>query len=126
MEYASVVWDGCTIGESDLLESVEYDAEKLISGAMKGTHRESVLIDCGLHMLNNRRKIHKLLLLYKMAKGLAPSYLLDLCPVYISQRTTYSVRTRNDLSLPFIRTEKAKKSFLYLDWFIWVTGIFRP
>ena len=25
MEYASVVWDGCTIGESDLLESVMYD-----------------------------------------------------------------------------------------------------
>ena len=119
MEYANVVWDGCTIGESDLLESVQYDAAKLISGAMKGTHRESVLIDCGLHTLNNRRKIHKLLLLYKMVKGLAPSYLSDLCPVYVSQRTTYRLRTRNDLSLPFIRTEKAKKSFLYSTVFLW-------
>jgi hypothetical protein len=36
MEYANVVWDGCIIGESDLLESVQYDAAKLISGAMKG------------------------------------------------------------------------------------------
>jgi hypothetical protein len=98
-----------------------------------------------------------------MVKGLAPSYLADLCPVYVSQRTTYRLRTKNDLSLPFIRTEKAKKSFLYstiflwnnlsastresatfvlfktvllpvndfmyllsIDWFIWVTGIFRP
>ena len=108
MEYANVVWDGCTLGESDLLESVQYDAAKLISGAMKGTHRESVLIDCGLHTLSNRRKI----LLYKMDKGLAPGYLLDLCPVYVSQRTTYRLRTRNDLSLPFIRTEKTKKILL--------------
>jgi hypothetical protein len=119
MEYANVVWDGCTTGESDLLESVQYDAAKLISGAMKGTHRESVLIDCGLHTLNNRRKIHKLLLLYKMVKGLAPSYLSDLCPVYVSQRTTYRLRTRNELSLPFIRTGKAKKSFLYSTIFLW-------
>ena len=41
MEYANVVWDGCTLGESDLLESVQYDAAKLISGAMKG-HIEKV------------------------------------------------------------------------------------
>ena len=118
MEYANVVWDGCTLGESDLLESVQHDAAKLISGAMKGTHRESVLIDCGLRTLSNRRKIHKLLLLYKMVKGLAPDYLSDLCPVYVSQRTTYRLRTMNDLSLPFIRTEK-KKSFLYSTIFLW-------
>ena len=36
MKYANVVWDGCTLGESDLLESVQYDAAKLISGAMMG------------------------------------------------------------------------------------------
>ena len=119
MEYANVVWDGCTLGESDLLESVQHDAAKLTSGAMKGTHRESVLIDCGLHTLSNRRKIHKLLLLYKMFKGLAPDYLSDLCPVYVSQRTTYRLRTMNDLSLPFIRTEKTKKSFLYSTIFLW-------
>ena len=43
----------------------------------------------------------------------------DLCPVYVSQRTTYRLRTRNDLSLPFIRTEKTKKSFLYSTIFLW-------
>ena len=31
---------------------------------MKGTHRESVLTDCGLHTLSIWRKIHKLLLFY--------------------------------------------------------------
>ena len=72
-----------------------------------------------MHTLSNRRKIHKLLLLYKIFKGLAPGYLSDLCPVYVSQRTTYRLRTRNDLSLPFIRTEKTKKSFLYSTVFLW-------
>ena len=78
-----------------------------------------MLIDCGLHTLSNRRKIHKLLSLYKMVKGLAPGYSSDLCPVYVSQRTTYRLQTRNDLSLPFIRTEKTKKSFLYSTIFLW-------
>ena len=86
---------------------------------MKGTHRESVLIDCGLHTLSNWRKLHKLLLLYKMVNGLAPDYFSDLCPDYVSQRTSYRLRTMNDLSLPFIRTEKTKKSFLYSTIFLW-------
>ena len=119
MEYANVVWDGCTLGESDLLESVQYDAAKLISVVMRGTHRESVLIDCGLHTLSYRRKIQKLLLLYKMVEGLAPDYLSDLCPVYVSQRTTYRLRTMNDLSLPFICAEKTKKTlFVFYNFFM--------
>ena len=33
MEYADIVWDNCTSGNSDLLESVQYDAAKIITGA---------------------------------------------------------------------------------------------
>ena len=42
--YADVVWDGCFKGESDWIETVQFDAAKLITGAMKGAHRESLLI----------------------------------------------------------------------------------
>jgi hypothetical protein len=34
MEYADIVWDNCTSGNSDLLESVQYDAAKIITGAI--------------------------------------------------------------------------------------------
>ena len=50
LEYAEVVWDGCLKRESDLIESVQFDAARLITGYMKGTHRESLLIYTGLHM----------------------------------------------------------------------------
>ena len=80
---------------------------------MKGTHKGSLLLDCSLQKLSNRRKIHKLLLLYKIVKGSAPIYLSDMCSFYVSQRTPYGLWTRNDLCLPFIRTEKLKSSFLF-------------
>jgi hypothetical protein len=34
MEYGDVLWDGCTDGESDLLEFVQYEAAKIVTGAM--------------------------------------------------------------------------------------------
>ena len=38
LENANVVWDRGFKGESDLIETVQFDAAKLITGAMKGTH----------------------------------------------------------------------------------------
>ena len=61
LEYADVVWDGCFKGESDLIETVQFDAARLITGAMKGTHRERLLIDTGWHRLSVRRKIQKII-----------------------------------------------------------------
>jgi hypothetical protein len=37
MEYADVLWDGCS--ESDLLEQVQYESAKVVTGAMKGTYQ---------------------------------------------------------------------------------------
>ena len=64
LEYAEVVWDGGPQYESDCLESVQTDAGRIIT--MKGTHRESVLQDIGLHKLSDRRKIHQVTLFYKI------------------------------------------------------------
>ena len=49
MEYADVLWDGCSVGESDLLEHVQYESAKVVTGAMQGTSK-----------LKTRRSIHKL------------------------------------------------------------------
>ena len=43
MEYADVVWDGCCEKVSDLLESVQYEFAKVVSGAMKGTGCQRLL-----------------------------------------------------------------------------------
>ena len=113
LEYAEVVWDGCLKRESDLIESVQFDAARLITGYMKGTHRESLLIYTGLHMRSVRRKIHKLILLYKMVNGQVPDYLSTLFPSYVLQRTAYALRTGSNLCLPFVTTENRKMLFFF-------------
>ena len=44
-----------------------------------------------------KRKIHKLSLMYKMVFKLAPPYLCDLCPNIVSERSSYSLRSANNL-----------------------------
>ena len=86
---------------------------------MKGTHRESLLVETGLHRLSDRRSIHKLVLLYKMINNDAPNYLLSICPREVGDLVPYSLRNASNLDLPSIRTEKAKLSFLYSTTCLW-------
>ena len=41
--YADIVWDRCCDGDRHLLESLQYEAARLVMGALKGTHRERLL-----------------------------------------------------------------------------------
>ena len=41
--YADAVWDGCCDADRDLLESLQFEAARLVTGDLKGTHRESLL-----------------------------------------------------------------------------------
>lgn len=108
MEYADIVWDGCSQGESDVIEGLQYEAAKVITGVMKGTHRFSLLNETGLLKMSRRREMHKLIMFYKMVNGLSPVYLSALCPPRVSHRTLYELRGRNNLCLPRIRTEILK------------------
>ena len=50
VEYANVIWDDCTINESDqLLENVQYEAARVVSGAMRGTGRARILRNKKFH-----------------------------------------------------------------------------
>jgi hypothetical protein len=113
LEYADVVWDGCSDSDSDLLESLQFEAARIITGAMKGTHRENLLCETAWVTLKNRRKDHKLIMMYKLLNNLTPIYLSELCPISNNSRTNYNLRNNYNLSVPPSRTERHKKSFLY-------------
>ena len=71
IEYADVLWDaGCTESESDLLEHVQYEAAKIVTGAMKGTSEHRLMQEIGWEDLKTRRAIHKLLLYFKVVNNL--------------------------------------------------------
>ena len=68
MEYGDVLWDGCTEGESDVLEFVQYETAKIVTGAMKGTSRRSLMHEIGWEDLKVSRSIHKLIFYFKIVQ----------------------------------------------------------
>ena len=115
IEYADVLWDGCTESESDLLEHVQYEAAKIVTGAMKGTSKHRLMQEIGWEDLKTRRAIHKLLLSFKIVKNLCPSYLTNLLPLQVSERTNYSLRTASNYSLFASRFERFKRSYYLVE-----------
>ena len=57
--------------------------------------------------------------MYKMVNKLAPSCLCNLFPAFVNERSCYSLRSGNDLCLPYVRTERHKKSFLFSTTQLW-------
>ena len=111
MEYADVLWDGCTDGESDLLEFVQYESAKIVTGAIKGTSRHNLMKELEWEDMKLKRIIHKLIFYYKIVNNPVPNYLKELLPTQAFERTHYSLRTQFDFTLFPVRTERFKKSF---------------
>ena len=111
MEYADVIWDGCNEDDSELIESVQYEAARMVMGAMRGTSRSRLLHEVAWEEMKIRRKLHKLVLYFKIKNRLVPSYLSEFIPYIVGQRTQISLRTSENLGIHPTRTERFKKSF---------------
>ena len=111
LEYADFLCDGCTQECSDALESIQYDAARLVTGAIKGTNRQSLLDELSWDTLQTRRRIHKLSVFYKITNNLVPDYLSSLLPLSVSQKTKYLLRNSEDISLIRCSTSRFQHSF---------------
>ena len=111
MEYADVIWDGCTESEANLLEGIQNESARIVTGAMKGTNRVRLLNELCWEDLKTRRFLHKLSLLYKIINCLTPSYLRDLLPPYVYQRSDHHLRSNENFTYIPTSTERFKKSF---------------
>ena len=111
MEYADVIWDGCNEDDSELIESVQYEAARMVMGAMRGTSRSRLLHEVAWEEMKIRRKLHKLVFYFKIKSRLVPSYLSELIPCTGGQRKQISPRTSDNLRLHPTHTERFKKSF---------------
>jgi hypothetical protein len=77
LEYADVGWDGCCDADRDLLESLQFEAARLVTGALKGAHMERLLNETACSTLKARRNDHKLFMMYKIVNNLAPLFLSE-------------------------------------------------
>ena len=59
MEYGEIVWDNWSIQESDLLESVQLEAARIITGFRKGTSHGKMYTELGWMPLKERRRAKK-------------------------------------------------------------------
>ena len=112
MEYGDVVWAGARDKDLVKLDRIHVDAMRIVTGATARSNIAKLYEDTGWSSLHKRRSNHKLSLFYKIKNSLVPSYLKDLLPPVISQRTNYPVRTRNNLDNYFTRTETFRCSFI--------------
>ena len=111
LEYADVVWDGCSIDHTDRLERIQLEAARIITGVTRSTHLERLNSEVGWFPLSQHRKERKLTTLYKIIHGLAPSYLTDLLPQTIGSKIGYILRNRQDYIEPRCRLELYKRFF---------------
>ena len=120
-DYGDVVWDNCTGILSENLEQLHLDALRTIIGSVRGTSHEKLYVESGFIPLKERRERHKLILYFKIVKGMVPDYLVQLLPNLVSDLNPYHRRNPLERRTIFCRTELYKDSFFPSTTVLWNT-----
>jgi Reverse transcriptase (RNA-dependent DNA polymerase)/Endonuclease-reverse transcriptase len=92
LEYGSVIYDNCTLGDSFLLESVQRKAAITCTGALRRTSTVTLMNELAWESLSLRRRVSKLVWFYKLFCNRSPEYLtVFIRPRDMPARTTRSV-----------------------------------
>ena len=102
LEYSDVVWDNCTNYEKDDIEKIQNEAARIVSGCTKLVSISELFLETGWETLTDRRRKHKLILFFKMIKGISPDFLCNLIPQSVGETSQYNLR--NSLNLQVIPT----------------------
>ena len=111
LDYSDVVYDK-VFNESfhKKRESVQYNAAVAMKGAIRGTNTEKLYQKLGLESLQNRRKLRKLYLFYKIIhKDHTPPYLHNLSPTNFQR--SCSLRATKNIPFFWVKHEPFKSSF---------------
>ena len=96
IEYASIVWDNCTHYEKDLLEKIQFDAARTVTGLTRSVSLNNLLKEIGWVSLADRRKMQKLIFVYKHNNDQLPNYLNNLFPELVLNSNPYFFRNNLD------------------------------
>lgn len=112
LEYASVVWDGCSSAEIEKLEKVQLRAARIVTGLPILASRESLYFETGWASLSKRREIAKLTIMYKIHYNLVPQYLSDIANIYRKDNSCYSTHYEDNCIPPRVKYDTYTKSFI--------------
>jgi len=112
-------FDNCTTTDSNLLESVQTAAAKIIPGCLKTTSYEIILKDLGLTPLFIRRQFHILKAFRAILFRPCPSFLSTLAPKFFKNLSDYSSRFLTNVQLPSCKTHSLHNSFFHKGSKLW-------
>ena len=119
LEYADIVWHGCTISDSRRIERVQYECSLTVSGAVRGSSYLSLLSELGWEKLSDRRHIHSLTMFHKIVHGHTRQYLQELITPEVSASTPYDLRNKHNLQSPACTTTRYQRSFIPYATYHW-------
>ena len=83
-----------------------------MTGLTRSVSIENLLKEIGWVSLSDRRKIQKLILIFKYKNGDIPSYLNDLMPEMVRDTNTYNLRNQQNYATVARRLEIYSKSVI--------------
>ena len=90
LEYGNVLYDNCTLSNKWAIENIQRQAALLCTGGYRHTDYKNLLIELNWESLSDRRKQHKLVILYKIINKIYPDYLYR--SLNINTNTHYNLR----------------------------------
>ena len=122
MNYCDMIWDKCSVSSRNKLQSIQNRCARTILGSRPGTSAPPLLQQLGWITLEDKRKIHKCVLMHRLLNGRGPKVLLDRLCNYINTRPT-GIPTRNTTSNSLVtvahNTNYLAKSYFYDTMKIW-------
>ena len=118
-DFSDVVWDNCTKTQAEDLENLHLDAIRTIIGSVRGTSHEKLYAESGLTSLKERRRRHKIILYFKIVKGIVPLYLTERLPELVAVINPYHRRNPLERIVPRCRLELYKSSFFPATTVLW-------
>jgi len=112
LEYASILWDSCTINEKETIEKIQYEAARLVTGLTRSVSIERLMKEIGWVSLAQRRKMQKLIIVYKHKAGELPEYLRELYPNTVLENHNYPLRNQENYATILRRLEIYSKSVI--------------
>jgi hypothetical protein len=103
LEFASEVWDNCGQTNCNRLERMQIEGARIVTGLSTYASFDSIYKETGWATLSTRRKVKKLLLVYKIVNKEAPDYLYELVPPLVSANVNYNLRNSHNIHVPFNR-----------------------
>ena len=119
LEYASIVWDGCSDSCANSLQKIQNEAARIVTGLTRSVSLENLFLECGWQSLKDRRETQKMFFMYKATHQMVPEYIADLIPPLIADTTQYALRNITDLRNISTRTTISQKSCIPSSIYIW-------